>query len=265
MALTAEGRALTDAHRREQVGIGANARIVGRSLWANLDVDRLDASTPAWLEANVSAAARYHRDSSSAAARYVQRYRVAELGDGSGPIEYPSFDAAAARRELLLAGPVRVKLLAKGGMDGRSAHAAALTKYAGILGRTSMMGGRMLVDGTTGADSRAIGWRRVSDGDPCSFCGMLCSRGPVYRSAYHAGDPVAGSGTRFHGDCGCTCEIVYGEWTPNEAEQHYIDLYEDAAQKATAVDGVRTQETVLWRMRRDGDLRDSAARRVATP
>jgi hypothetical protein len=270
MALTAEGRALTDAHRREQVGIGANARIVGRSLWANLDVDRLDASTPAWLEANVSAAARYHRDSSSAAARYVQRYRVAELGVGVEPIEYPSFDADAARRELLLAGPVRVKLLAKGGMDGRSAHAAALTKYAGILGRSSMMGGRKLIDGTAGADTRAVGWRRVSDGDPCSFCAMLCSRGPVYRSGASSGtdDGVLHdnkSGLRFHGHCGCTAEIVYGEWTPNEAEQHYIDLYEDAAQKATAVNGVRTQETVLWRMRRDGDLRDSAARRAVTP
>ena len=124
-----------------------------------------------------------------------------------------------------------------------------------------MMGGRQLIDETTGADQRAVGWRRVSDGDPCSFCGMLCSRGPVYRSADRAGDPVAGSGTKFHGSCGCTAEIVYGDWQPSEAEQHFIDLYEAAAQEATSVDGVRTQDTVLWRMRRDGDLRDSASRR----
>lgn len=265
MALTAEGKALTDAHRRAQVGIGASAQVVGRALWPDLDVARLDATTPTWLAANIGAAELYHRESTATASRYVEQYRLAELGDSAGPVVVPEFDRAAVGRELLLAGPVRVKLLVGRGMDPRSAHTRALTKYAGILGRASMSGGRQLIDQTTGADRRAIGWRRVTDGDPCTFCAMLCSRGPVYRSADAAGDPVAGNGKKFHGHCGCTAEIVYGEWQPTEQEQHYIDVYEAAAQQATAVDGVRTQETVLWRMRRDGDLRDSAARRRGTP
>lgn len=239
--------------------------MAGRALWGDLDVARLDASTPAWLASNVRAAERFHQQSTTSAARYVERYRFAELGDTDGPLVVPDFDRAAVQQELLLAGPVRVKLLVQGGMSAASASAGALTKYQGILGRASMMGGRQVIDGTTSADRRAIGWRRVSDGDPCSFCGMLCSRGPVYRSAETAGGPGAGSGMRFHGHCGCTAEIVYGEWKPTEQEQHFIDLYEAAAQEAKRVDGVRTEETVLWRMRRDGDLRDSAARRRATP
>ncbi|KAB5606685.1 hypothetical protein EHS19_06735 [Bifidobacterium jacchi] len=53
--------------------------------------------------------------------------------------------------------------------------------------------------------SRADGWRRVSDGDPCAFCAMLVTRGPVYTSrdkALHTTNPAPGipSGTlhKYH-------------------------------------------------------------------
>lgn len=269
MALTAEGAALTDAHRREQVGLGASSQIVARALWPDLDPSRLDASTPAWLASNVNAAALYYGESAKTATQYLEQYRLAERGSSAGPMVVPPFDRRQAARELLLAGPVQIKLLVRGGLAGDAAHSRALTRFSGVLGRASMMGGRKVVDETAQNDTNAIGWRRVSDGDPCTFCSMLCARGPVYRSAEkataRAGDPLAGSGLEYHTHCGCTAEIVYGEWKPTEREQHYIDLYEAAAQEATEVDGVRTRDTVLWRMRRDGDLRDSAARRRITP
>ena len=67
-------------------------------------------------------------------------------------------------------------------------------------------------------------WRRVTDGQPCGFCAMLASRGPVYGSAQKAG-----AGNAYHGRCGCTVEPYDGdpmEWEPTPDEQRFIDAYE---------------------------------------
>lgn len=75
-------------------------------------------------------------------------------------------------------------------------------------------------------------WRRVTDGDPCGFCAMLASRGPVYRSAGKAGD-----GNRYHGRCGCTVEPFDGDpddWEPTPEEQRYIDAYRESYETGIA-------------------------------
>jgi hypothetical protein len=148
-------------------------------------------------------------------------------------------------------------LLTGSGRTASTAQSEGLRKFQGIMRRQVLSGGRQLIDETTGADSQAIGWRRVSDGNPCAFCAMLCSRGPVYRSADKAGDPTAGSGLRYHGHCGCTAEIVYGEWKPSQQEQGFIDDYNKAAQEANAAGLARTQNSVLPRLRANGAFRDS--------
>ena len=66
-------------------------------------------------------------------------------------------------------------------------------------------------------------WRRVTDGQPCGFCAMVASRGPVYGSAQAAGD-----GNQYHDHCGCTVEPFHGdprEWEPTPDEQRFIDAY----------------------------------------
>lgn len=256
MALTAEGRSLTEANRVAQLALAAQSDRVARALWSRLDVADLDRSTPAWLGANVAAARRFFNDSVATARDYVEEYRAAEIGATPGPIVEPEFDTADMRQTLLLAGPVRVKLLVKHGASPDSAQAGAAKKFSGIMRRQVLSGGRQLVDLTTRDDSKAIGWRRVTDGNPCSFCAMLASRGPVYGSQQRA-EGIAGSGLRYHGHCGCTAEIVYGSWQPSAAEQRYIDEYEKAAREANAAGLPRTQDTVLHRMRSNGVFRDS--------
>jgi hypothetical protein len=256
MALTAEGKALTEANRVAQIAIAARAAVVAKSLWSNLDVADLDGSTPRWLNANVAVARRFFTDSVSTQAAYVDEYREAEIGGSSAPVVKPKFQTAEMRQALLLAGPVRVKMLVGHGEPAGSAYSKALTKYTGIMRRQVLSGGRLLIDQTTKADGGAIGWRRVSGGNPCSFCAMLVTRGPVYGNSAKASG-IGGSGLRYHGHCGCTAEIVYGEWKPNEAEQRYIDEYEKAAQEANGAGESRTQDTVLHRMRSNGVFRDS--------
>jgi hypothetical protein len=262
MALTAEGRALTEAHRLRQLATSARAAARASQLWSGLDADNIDASMPAWLSRNLVSLREFHRESVDRAAAYVPAYRRAELGRNFGSIERPDFDTAETAQALVLAGPVRVKLLTKRGMTSTKAQSEALRKFQGIVRRQTMAGGRQLIDQTTESDQRAIGWRRVTDSKPCAFCAMLASRGPVYRSASTAGTDGGGlldnkSGLRFHSHCGCTAEIVYGEWKPSEREQGFLAQYQEAAQAANADGFSRTEASVLPRMRAAGNFRDS--------
>lgn len=270
MALTAEGVALTEANRRRQLAIAARAASVGLVLWNDLDARNLDGSGTRWLAENVALANQYQAQSSAATAAYLDRYRAAEGVADAGPVITPTFDASLTAQILLVAGPLRVKNLVGSGMSGSAALARAKNGYAGMLRRQVLMGGRETIDLTTGQDQQAVGWRRVSDGDPCTFCAMLCSRGPVYRSAGTTAGSVerdsrgGGRGMHFHAHCGCTSEIVYGSWQPNEQEQGFIDAYDRAARQANAAGEARTQDTVLYRMRANGDFRDSPAIRNQT-
>lgn len=62
----------------------------------------------------------------------------------------------------------------------------------------------------------ALGWIRKTDSDPCSFCALLASRGPVYLD-----DSFEASDLRFHGPgnakvhdhCGCSLEPIYNRKT----------------------------------------------------
>lgn len=262
MALTAKGRALTEAHRVQQLALSARAAARASQLWAGLDAENIDASMPAWLARNLVSLREYHEQSVDAAAAYVPAYRRAEVGRNFGTVERPDFDRSEMAQALILAGPARVKILTQKGATATKAHSEALRKYMGIVRRQTMAGGRQLIDQTTESDQRAIGWRRVTDGKPCAFCAMLASRGPVYRSAATAGTDGGGlldnkSGLRYHGHCGCTAEIVYGEWKPSERDQGFIAQYQEAARAATAEGLPRTEASVLPRMRAAGNFRDS--------
>lgn len=255
MAQTAEGRELTEAHRLLQLGIAARAIGVSKALWRKLQVSDLDASLSTWMPAQLAAWKLFYGQSQDAASEYITAYQAAEIGAAS-KIVRPAFNAPEMRHAALLAGPVRVKMLIKKGMRPDEAHSKAFTKFSGITTRQVLSGGRLAVAKTGGADQRAVGWRRVTDGNPCTFCAMLAGRGPVYSSKDRA-DSIGGTGLQYHGHCGCTAEIVYGEWNPSDAEQLYADEYEKAAKQADVAGQPRTQENVLWRMRENGIFRDS--------
>lgn len=55
---------------------------------------------------------------------------------------------------------------------------------------------RGTITGSSVADPRARGWRRVGDGSSCSFCSMLLGRGAVYTEATAA--------FQSHDNCGCS-------------------------------------------------------------
>lgn len=256
MALTRDGRRLTEAHRRAQLAIAARAETATRILWKRLDVDDIDASAPMWMAANLAVASDAHQQSSALAATYLQAYRDAELGDPTGPIASTGFPAVESQAALTIAGPVAVKQRIGDGMTPADAHASALTGFTGIVRRQVLHGGRMMIHESTRADLRAIGWRRVTDGDPCPFCAMLASRGPVYASRSTTvgnvmRDGYGGKALRYHGYCGCSSETVYGEWIPSTAEQDYMARYDAAAAEVDAMGLPRTEQNIMPILRRD--------------
>lgn len=89
----------------------------------------------------------------------------------------------------------------------------------------------------------SVRWRRVTDGNPCGFCAMVASRGPVYRSASSAGD-----GRRYHNRCGCTVEPFEGspsEWVPSPDEQRFVDAYDAVHRKGMKTEDLAA-EIELW-------------------
>ncbi|WP_323986211.1 VG15 protein [Microbacterium plantarum] len=248
MASTADGRELTRAHQAQQLRIATAVTAEVRALWARLDVDDLDGSTPYWLATTSTVVDRRTLESERVAGAYLSEYRFAEIGARGEPVLRAPTSAALA---LQLAGPVRVKQLISAGMDPEQAYRAARTKFEGVASRQALMGGRLTIAATSQRDRRSIGWRRVTDGNPCAFCAMLASRGPVYRDASTA------EGLKYHAHCGCTAEPMYTEWEPTEAEQRYIDAYTNARYTARQ----KSVKDVVRDMRRNGGFRDSPTTR----
>ncbi|MFB7643879.1 hypothetical protein ACFC0S_03215 [Streptomyces sp. NPDC056084] len=104
------------------------------------------------------------------------------------------------------------------------------TTAAGAADREALRAGRDLITHASQEDRRAVGWARVTDGDPCAFCAMLVSRGATYtsrataigggrrkpegspdgRARQHRRPPVALEDlTRYHYGCHCQTVPVY--------------------------------------------------------
>ena len=223
MAVTAEGRAATEAHRRLQGRLARLTVVQMRQLWRLIDLDDIDGTVQGWLSATSDLVRRQHAVSVGIAERYFRRFRTAEVGEPlPGPLPRPGLSEQAVRTSLLVTGPYRIwALLGKGGTLGDAARTAFTTSAAAAT-RHVLNGGREFIGGAVAQDSRALGWIRVTSGNPCAFCALLASRGPVYGAST--------AGFQAHDACGCVAEPVYSrdtEW-PGRARE-WADLYAEAA------------------------------------
>lgn len=119
------------------------------------------------MEAVLVVLGRAHGMSAAWARRYYQAYRVAETGvavlfDGFPQVTFRSNLARAALFQQL----ATLRRLRDSGCGGRSVEGWP-------AGSTEMVeevfhGGRQVID-TVRDDPVALGWYRVTDGDPCAF------------------------------------------------------------------------------------------------
>ncbi|HLR84800.1 MAG TPA: hypothetical protein VK059_07600 [Nocardioidaceae bacterium] len=244
MATTVEGRRTTEDHRLAQLAIAAAAVQTVRPTWATLDVDDIDSSSFAWQMAMTRIITRYFRVSETRAARYVAAFRKAE-GAKPAAVVRPEMNLAETMRTLTYAGPVMLKKRIGRGVPPEVAHRANVSHLEGVVQQQVLAGGRSVVDHSA---RQGYGrYRRVTDADPCAFCAMLASRGPVYseESRYFEAHPR----------CGCTAEEVIGGWDASKRELEWRRSYAEAADQVRRPGKPLNVSAVLAAMRRnDPDL-----------
>lgn len=238
MALTIEGRSLTEAHRLAQGEIAAETVRDVSSVWrSRLDLRRIEATFPAFFAESLDVLDRDHFRSAALSSAYLEAFHEAE-GVATVPLDLQVAGDLAreqALSSLFWTGPAYYRGAVSKGVPVAKAEDVALSQAAKAALRLSLQGGRATVSGTVRRSGSIRGIARVTDGQPCSFCAMLASRGAVYKS-----DSFTGSDARFknsrdgvssvvkvHDGCGCQPEPVYardGYKAPGRSDE-FLDVW----------------------------------------
>lgn len=252
-------RQVLDRHRRRQVTIGVQVDSLIRRQWATLDVADIDVARERVMASVAQRVSTLRAISAQEADLFIRRMRELETGSPSGYLERADTALSSkALRDLEGAGPIGFKERISKGMPDEIAFLAARDQMMAEARKIIMEAGRSTIQLSAEGNTRSLGWRRVSDGNPCTFCAMLVGRGPVYSSEETAGGVIEG---HYHKKCGCTAVEVFSTWEPTEREQIYVDDYFAAAEAADAANQPRTWQNILPNMRENGRFRDSPATR----
>lgn len=207
LEVTAAG--LAEWHRLRQSRIRAETAAAAMVLMDRLDPADVAGSAERWMRANERMITVKRGESAQVSLAYLAALKYAEIGHRSVPWQTAPLNAQRVRSSLLVTGPATVRRLSAAGAGRAVALATATSMVAGAASRFAMEGGRQGTLNTVRTDRQVRGWQRIGGPQPCSFCLMLISRGPVYREQ-STGDFKA------HDSCGCTAEPVYrrqSEWT----------------------------------------------------
>ena len=224
MARSAAASALTDRHRQDQIRLRAVTVRDLLRLWALFDPADISTSWGRIEPAIVGLIQSRRGLSSRIAGHYIEAFRRAEEVAGSAQtILAPPLADLDIVPNLRLVGPEHALGMAHKARRPSDIAKVALTNIEGEVTRQVLNGGRETITGTVAGDRHALGYARVTDGSPCSFCAMLAGRGAVYRSEMSGG-------FHAHRKCGCTAEPVYSATQPlPQSADRWSDLYKQVA------------------------------------
>ncbi|WP_456319233.1 VG15 protein [Actinoplanes oblitus] len=122
-----------------------------------------------------------------------------------------------------------------GGATIQTSISRARAATARAAARHTADAGRSTVRDTVRRDRVALGWARLTGGDPCYFCAMLAGRGAVYigKDSARGEDP-------YHDGCGCIPVPVFsrgGAWTGRSRE--YAPLWKDSTEGYSGRETIR--------------------------
>ena len=164
-----------------------------------LDPANLDATFPTYLR---SALALVSAGRGLALKTATDYYGAAKRGAGFEStiptIDVPKIDIVRSTQALLMTGPVSIRKQLSTGMGLQEALNSAKKQTLAVGKRLTLEAPRQGLIKLVQNDKDALGWSRVSDGQPCHFCAMLLSRGPDYKSKETA---------RFRAHNGCGCSV----------------------------------------------------------
>lgn len=151
-------------------------------------------------------------------------------GDGFHPEDPLPLLLGRLEAALDVTGPVEFKKAIAAGKSPQQAMEAAAVRMVGSTQYLALEGGRSVMQRSIEEDEQATGWARVTDGDPCAWCAMLASRGPVYKSERTAGRDTnarfEGDGEfKYHDHCACQAWPAFTQDEPfiGVAEKLYDD------------------------------------------
>lgn len=216
MASSLQGAQLTEAHRQMQIALRALFLQDLIALWQVFDIKDIDRTYDAIERALFAVVLQRREQSYAISQRYAELFRIAERATGAAPppkLMTAEWEAPAAI-SLRVTGPIAAKQLLARAVPPQQAAQTTLVRVSGAGSRLVLDGGREALTSFVQADGRALGWARVTDGDPCYFCAMLASRGPVYKSEGSADFEA-------HDHDACTAEPIYhksSRW-PSDAKK----------------------------------------------
>lgn len=227
MASTAVAASLTETHRQAQLVVRAALIDAVVKVWPAFNPDDLVGSWSLIEPVLIALIAAGGRTSAGLAAAYYDEFRAAEeIAGKAAPILAAPMPVEDAVRSLRFVGLVETRRLVEA--NRTDAAAVAFTNVSGEVSRQALNQGRDTLVASVDADPRALGWARVTDSKPCSFCRMLAGRGPVYSQR--------GGHFAAHGHCGCSLEPVYSDeqpW-PGRAQEFHDEWYEVTAGRSGA-------------------------------
>ena len=219
---------LTQQHRQAQAQIRAQALRDFASLWPIWKGD--ENSFVELVTAAIALVRVYRRISAAAAAAYYQAFRqAAETAGVPATVLSSTIPDGQIATSLYVTGRDALRKALAAGQTADEAKATTLVRASGAVSRHIIDGGRQTILDSVQADKQAIGWARITDGDPCYFCLTLASRGAVYKSEQTASFEA-------HDHCGCTAMPVY-KGTEIPDLQRWQQIY-DAAQNEGEASGV---------------------------
>lgn len=177
-----QARGLTEKHRRAQLAVRAATIKDLLKLWPAFNINDISGSWPAFEEAVLLLVqARSKTSGGLASVYYRDLRRTLEVGGKATPrVVLPDVDSIIAG--LRVVGPANAGKQLALGRQVEKVAANTLVNLSGQTTRHVLNAGRKTVDASVMADSRAVGWRRVTSGKACDFCSMLAGRGTVYKS-----------------------------------------------------------------------------------
>lgn len=240
MATSQQAALLTKAEQRAEAKLGLLYAALAIRLWQTYvkpdDIDGpgyerfLEILVPQILKAR-SQAARNGR-------RYYETFRLLETGDLSFTPEAPAveLDRQIVEISARVTGPVAFKERIAGIKRVelapevekaliQDAYKKSAEGLAGAMMRHVIDGARQQVQAEIKADPVALGHQRaMKSTNPCYYCAMLASRGPVYKQdSFDASDVrfVGPGNAKVHDNCACSLEPVFTrstDWTDGSRE-----------------------------------------------
>lgn len=207
--MTPEGARLTEAHRKQQARLNVLTTAQLLRIWPLLDPTALDATAAAWLTAAAALVGDARRRSVDMAMAYLPAFRALEIGEGIVPTPAPTLDAERLRTSMLITGPVRIKKAMTAGTNLATAVEKARISAARAGARQALNGGRETITLTSEADPKAMGYERVTSGNPCDYCAGTAGTGPYFENVTFPA----------HDGCSCSSAPFYQRAEPRPKPQ----------------------------------------------